>query len=449
MSIVAIFVVLWLPSLFVAVMSAPLKDCTFSTCLNGGVCLNSTNGSYCSCTAGYRGRYCATRDIEALKNEVDALSEKLSRLQNLQNQFYSFLNQVFTDTMDSILSSQGPRFFTEWMTIEHREASQLRMFSIGNNRLFVGVATTTHNHALYGITIYEIISNSSLNTIQTIQVEAVRAFQTFSIGGGNYIAIACHHGNRSNSSSWLYKWSESQFVLHQEIKESQATDVDFISTSSGSFLAFGSDHSDVIRFFYVWDPASEQFVSFLPIPETNATKVHFLSTTEGTYLTLAGTDARSAVFEFKGSNFEPFRIEANIEAQDLYPFPVGPFLFLAASNQFGNRRQSHSLVLYRLSGDGFEEHASLPVTGHHVRYFPVKGEHFLAVAGAQSSSDSSNLVVYKLDGASVVEFQKIPAPSTTFVDTYQLPNGCRILLVSNKSGFPKLYKWVSVGLKQN
>ena len=349
-----------------------------------------------------------------------------------------------------VLSSQGPRFFIEWITIEHSEASQLRMFSIGTNRHFIGVATTNQAHALYGITIYEIMPNSSLNAIQTIQVEGIRTFQSFSLNDAHYIAIACSHGNNSTSSSWLYKWSGFQFVQRQEITNNGAADVDFISTSQASFLAFSCDLHDSVPVVYVWDPSNEQFVFYQSIPVMGAVKVHFAMAKDTIYLTVAAVHTAPAVFEFKVSTFKLVDSEINSKARDLYPFSVGSFLFLVALNQFESMRHLNSSVLYRLSGDHFKEHASLPISGDHVHYFPVKGEHFLVVAGEQSGSGSvTDVVVHKLDGASLVPFQRIPAPSASFVDTFLLPDGCRVLLVSSLSGFPKLYKWASVGLKPN
>ena len=40
--------------------------CTVSACLNGGVCVNGTNGSFCSCALGYRGQYCGTSKLQSL-----------------------------------------------------------------------------------------------------------------------------------------------------------------------------------------------------------------------------------------------------------------------------------------------------------------------------------------------------------------------------------------------
>lgn len=349
-----------------------------------------------------------------------------------------------------VLSSQGPRFFVEWITIEHSEASQLKMFSIGINRLFVGVATTNRAHAHYGITIYEIMPNSSLNAMQTIQVEGIRSFQSFSLDNAHYIAIACSHGENSASSSWLYKWSDFQFVQQQEITNIGASDVDIISTPQASFLAFSCDLRDSVPVVYVWDPSNEQFVFYQSIPVMGAAKVHFAMAKDTIYLSVAAAHTSPAVFEFKVSDFKLVNNGINRQARDLYPFLVGSFLYLFALHQSESTRHLNSSVLYRLSGDHFEEHATLPISGDQVHYFPVKGEHFLVIAGGQSISGSgSDVVIHKLDGASIVPFQRIPAANSSFVETFLLPDGCRILLVSSLSGFPKLYKWASVGLKLN
>ena len=322
------------------------------------------------------------------------------------------------------------------------------MFNMGTNRRqFLAAATTVPNHAQYGVTIYEIMPNSSLYTMQTIQVPGLNRFQTFSLGGTQYIAAACSLEGNGTLSSWLYKWSGFQFLQLQELPTNGATDVDFISTLQASFLVFSSSAQSVI---YVWDPANEQFVQYQLVPFMGATRVHFATAMNTIYLALTSGGTASAVFAYDDNSiFELLQSDISSWSRDLYPFAVGSFLFLVALNQFEGATHSHSpfnsSVVYRLSGDHFQEHSKLPINGEYVRYFPVKGEHFIIV----SSGGSAGLVIYKLDGAGLLQFQRISAQNVSFVDTFLTPDGCRVLLVSDVNGFPTLYKWASLGLIPN
>ena len=344
-----------------------------------------------------------------------------------------------------VLSSQGPRFFAEWMTIEHSDASQIKMFSIGTSRIFLAAATTVPNHTHYGLTVYEIMLNSSLDTVQTIQVEGLGGFQTFALGGVQYIAITCGLGEHGMASAQLFKWTDSGFTKQQEMPTNGATDVDFISSSQASFLAFSAS-SGSLPVVYVWDSENEQFIYYQSIPLVGAERVHFATAKNTAYLTLINSNTTSAVYAYQNPKFELLQDNVSSQSRDLYPFAVGSFLFLMALNQFEGTTHLSDSVLYRLSADHFLEHTAIPIRGEYVHYFPVKGEHFLVVA---SSGPSSGLFIYRLDGASVVQFQRISAPSASSVESFMLPDGCKVLLVSNVNGFPRLYKWASLGLMNN
>jgi len=374
------------------------------------------------------------------------------------------MSSVVAVLSSSVVNVEGPRFFKEWLEIDFSGISYVSSFEIGG-RLFLGAINTNTNHQHQEVIIYEIANDSVLVHIQTIQVESPVSFKSFSIDSNNhFIAVA---NDDESFPSKLYKWNgtSTRFQKVQDLPTKGVKDVDFINIpNSGRFLVFSGYHDgqsyNTPSSIYVWISPMTLFVPYQKIPTTGARKVHFLPVETETYLTVASEydgngngRTNSSVFHWNGTRFNLFQLIPTYHAHELYPFKIGCHFFLVAAN-FNSTSHSTTSNVYRLDNGRFVEHALIQTNGAvAVESFTIESEHFLAVANSfneDAMNAETKSVIYKITGPSLIPFQEVPTKSASYIHAFALKeSGCKALVVSNKAGKAKLYKWTRVSIIKN
>ncbi len=370
----------------------------------------------------------------------------------------------------TVLSAQGPRFFREYLEIDHHSITQVKHFRMGSQR-YLAAVNTNSRHRHYGIIIYELLDDDTLVHIQTIS-DPNRplniAIKPFSIGGEYFIASANDFNLNSESvNSKLYRWERNRFNLMQTFGTNGSKDVDFISIPNvGSFLAFACyrnsrSFATTSRILF-WQPTTSRFISFRKLETTGARKIHFSVANGETYITVASEydeshhgHSNSSVyrFDFKTGEFLLFQHIPTYRAWDLRLFAVGCQTFLVAANYYNNSSHNTMSVMYRLEKGRFVEHAVLPTKGVvAVEPITIQTENFLAVANShdeQSAGAKTASMIYKLDGPNVVPFQEIPTRKASHIHSFTTKDGCTALVIADRVGRSKLYKWTRVGVDKS
>ena len=295
------------------------------------------------------------------------------------------------------------------------------------------------------------------------------SFKSFSTDTSNhFLAVANHFCLQSDverSPSKLYRWNGTWFEKVQDFPLKGVKDIDFISIpNSGKFLVFSGYHNgqsyDTPSSLYYWKTPNLSFVPYQKIPTTGAQKVHFLTVESETYLTVASEydgdgngHTNSSVFRWNGIHFDLFQLIPTYRAHDLYPFKIGCQIFLVAAN-FQNNIHNTTSNVYRLDNGRFVEHASIKTNrAVAVESFTIESEHFLAVANSfdeDARSPETKSIIYKITGPSLVPFQEVPTSSASHIHAFTLKQSpCKALVVSNKDGKAKLYKWTRVSITKN
>ena len=344
--------------------------------------------------------------------------------------------------------------------------TQAKHFTV-SQRHFLGVVYPNMYETHYGIIVYE-LTEELLIRVQTIAIEHPKAFETFTVEDGFYLAVADFEG-----TSTVYKWNGQKFstLPFQSFSVTRAYDVSFHAVpNGGGFLAFSSYHNTMTHnsstSLYIWNTITSKFHEHvyqpgLPLQSAGAKKLHFFTVSGNSYLSIAseyswngspGTE--SQVFKWNGTHFNLFQNIPTHSAEDLYPMVIGCQAFLVAANHKHGGTYNTDSFVYLLEGGRFREFAKIPTKGARaVHHFGKNGEYFVMIANSHDASTrnptSTESVLYRIDGTSFIPFQSIQTEEAFFIDSFRTPENCLALVISNKAGKTLLYKWNSISLKEN
>lgn len=353
--------------------------------------------------------------------------------------------------MDSI---NGPRYFSQWLSLDAPSSSDVAYFSFRTDQFLV--VTSFNNERL---SIYKFERNSvTLN--YSISVEGSVATKAFYIGDRVYLAVAC-----KNANSLLYAWVNNALQLKQSFKTYDANYVDVeVTKNKEKLLVFTSYYNKTKKTYHVpsliykWNEALQMFQLHQYLASTGAKRAHFFNIRSDLWLTIAcekndadsngGVD--SYVYKWNGTHFNVFTKIMTFHSYDVYPLVAGSQVYLIATNYKINGNRNVQSTIYKLDqkANKFNEFGSFFTQGATaVEYFKIKSEYFIAVANSYnetSYSSKTNSLLYRFDGFTLKEFQTIPTIKAVDIQHLLVGPECPILAVVSEGGNVVLYQWEDV-----
>lgn len=301
-----------------------------------------------------------------------------------------------------------------------------------------------------------------LNLYQEVLTHAASDFESFTIDGEIYLAIAnaLKHPEGRDIDSKIYKWNGTSFIEIQAIPTRNAHDWESFVINGQTYLAVanstnnsGTDYN-IDSKIYKWNTTSSKFEDVQAIPTNGAFFWESFNIDGNTYLALANSynnssfNVDSKIYKWDNGAFEILQTIPTSWGFDWENFTIGDDTYLAVANYYNGSTHINESKVYKWDGTYFTEHQSILTTGAaDWESFVIDGENYLALA---NHNDGSNFhvdsIIYKWNGNSFDEFQNISTIGANDWE-YFTYGGEKYLAVANQSDNAilelesKIYRW--------
>ena len=240
---------------------------------------------------------------------------------------------------------------------------------------------------------------------QEFITDFARAWEHFTIGSDDFIAVAnSHNGTSSLMPVVVYRYNvtASVFEQFQEIPSKDARDVRYFNISGEHFIAIANVYDDVSyaqdAVVYRFNHTTSAFEVFQNIPGNAAVALEYFRLSTSHFLVVANyydpvgkTYALpSVVYQYNATTeaFEVFQEIDTLAATHLEYFHMGDTDFLAVANQRNATSSNVNSVVYRYNNAtaAFEPLQDIATSGiAHIEHFVIDDLNFMAFAGLSST----------------------------------------------------------------
>lgn len=335
--------------------------------------------------------------------------------------------------------------FSGYQAIPTKAAETWESFTI-DGETYLAVANMRNNLRSYNINsvIYK-WSGSSFTEFQAIPTNGAADWESFSIDGKTYLAVANHHDDVTsyNTDSKIYEWNGSIFVEIQSFETHGAMDWESFTIDGETYLASANSYNGstftINSKIYRWDGTS--FVKIQDIETSGAADWESFSISGETYLAVANyrDDSTFAIIYSKIykwnetiSKFEEIQSILTSAAWDWESFIIDGETYLAVANSSNNSSGNVDSIIYKWNGTAFHDIQTIPTNGaHDWESFTIGSDTFLAVASYSNDSTwNINSKIYIWDGTSFIESQAIPTNGAIDWESFVI-DGTTYLAVAN------------------
>ena len=333
--------------------------------------------------------------------------------------------------------------FLPYQNILTRGATDWESFTIDG---LTYLAIANYHHPLHNSEIDSKIyrwNGTSFVEFQSIPSSGATDWDFFTIDGTHYLALTNSLSNLQNPNlnSIIYKWNGTSFVEFQSIASNCAEDWEHFEIDGDFYLALANNRSDLYTYninskIYKWN--GSDFVWHQDIPTSGCLDTESLTINGDTYLAVANhydgssRNIDSKIYKWDGNSFVEFQSIPTNSAYDWVDFSINGRTFLVVANQHDGTTYHRDSVIYEWNGTFFEEFQRIPTYGAHAwECIPVNNEIYLVVANNQNDTSSNiNSVIYKWDGTSFVAMQQIPTHGANDLKSFVI-DGETYLAVAN------------------
>ncbi len=329
---------------------------------------------------------------------------------------------------------QGPRFFVKNSLIGPQGVIQTELFtdSYEKKTYMLFLSNVPSQPQLSGVSIYRRYDNGTLSLAHTLSLLAPSSLTTFTIGDSWYMAIVNSPSTTNkgpNTHTRLYKWSQGQLNLAQELTAPGARDVHYLIVDNVyHFLTVscGSDGQGTVRNSLVYAWYNGGFVFYQTLATHGGKNVKSVETNDHRMFLTVSSDIRSTVFQWNGTYFTIYQELPASEAMEMIRIDSLTFLLAVGSDMS---------TLYRLDKH-FVPHTNAPAATT-AKYININSEYFIAFG------HNTTVEIHMIDGAGLTHFQTLS--SSAPVLSLSAMGGAEQLVISltNRYDQPNtvLYQW--------
>ena len=337
---------------------------------------------------------------------------------------------------------QGLHFFEKFQEIPTKGATDVKLFSIGDDLFLVFANYNGDNLGNKVKSVVYKMENERFVLNQTLSTQGPYGIEHFQIDGVHYMAIANHYFGGYKQNSVIYKWSAGKFEEFQVISTSGASGFKFFTIEGDHYLAVAEYNDDstysIDSFVYKWKQG--RFVKYQNIPSDGARACDSIVIANETFLVYANYyhsqkkyNTESNVYKWSGGHFLKFQSVQTQWARSAKFFRVNGHVFLAFTKYHTGSKYNTNSPIYKWDGVKFTLFQEVPTKGAiEMHPFEMNGEVFFAVANyyGDSGGNSVRSVVYKASGAQFTLYQDLPTFGAHGVHAI-VHNGQRYLVFAN------------------
>lgn len=317
------------------------------------------------------------------------------------------------DQSQNLLSSlNGPRFFTQWTSLQLSEkVVDTSFLQIGNKQMLAVLTTSFLVH------VFELHNQSIFVEAQILPSRQAQSIKGFSLRGRDCLAVAqssqaLQSGVEDKAKSALYCWNATSdsFEKLQDIATRGALHVEFVSIRHiFEFLVFSCSRyrgqTNTPTYVYVWSEDRQRFLLYQYLPTVGAIRSSAMSAEDSTFLSVhqINGDASSStnIFVWNGTYFHHVQ---SLSARTGYVFAAGRCMFMVSSGVIYRHDMDHKNFTFHSTLRGPQDSRDL------YEYFTASNEYFLVVSHFEGNG-SDSLAIYRLNGFDFVPYQNIPVQS--------------------------------------
>ena len=295
--------------------------------------------------------------------------------------------------------------FDKVQDIETNGARDFASFTI-DGQTYLAVANY-HNDSTYNNDSYIYQWNSTTNQfdqIQAIATNGAHDFASFTIDGQTYLAVANHYNDSTNNiESHIYQWNSTtnQFDQIQAIATNGARDFESFTIDGQTYLAVANHRNDstynIDSHIYQWNSTTNQFDQIQAIA-TNGTLDFESFTIDGqTYLAVANHrndstyNIDSHIYQWNSTTnqFDQIQAIATNGTLDFESFTIDGQTYLAVANHRNDSTYNIDSHIYQWSSttNQFDQIQAIATNGaHDFESFTIDGQTYLAVANYYNGS---------------------------------------------------------------
>ncbi len=303
-----------------------------------------------------------------------------------------------------------------------------------------GVAGTVGTQAL---TIEPAAIDTSTYNTTTLNktATAAQAAEAFEIDGVRYLMVA----NATATTSTLYRWNGSDFVVHQNVAINRSNDVRTFTIDGERYLVGGNGTTSVMR----WDRSTSSFVALQSFSTAQAYDYELFTIGGVQYLVVSELSSpTSRVYRWAGSQFELAQTlttsasTGEVGARDFHYFSIGSEQYLLASANLAS--EPNRIFRWNSATGQFVQHQDMAnnTTAMDAEVVTIGSNQYLLQVDI-----GSRVLVYQWDSATstfnATALQTINTnTSSAFeVETFQV-NGQTYFVLANIGGTTSpLYRW--------
>ena len=316
---------------------------------------------------------------------------------------------------------QGLHFFEKFQEIPTKGATDVKLFSIGDDLFLVFANYNGDNLGKKAKSVVYKMENKRFVLNQTLSTQGPYGIEQFQIDGVHYMAIANHYVGGYKLNSVIYKWSTGKFEEFQVISTNGASGFKFFTIEGDHYLAVAEYYDDsthsIDSFVYKWKQG--RFTKYQNIPTDGARACESTVIANGTFLVYANYyhsqkkkyNTESNVYKWSGGHFLKFQ---SVQTQGAYSakfFRVNGHVFLAFANYRTGSKRNINSPIYKWDGVKFTLFQEILTQGAmEMHPFEMNGEMFFAVANSYDEDNSGysvRSVVYKASGAQFTLYQDL------------------------------------------
>ncbi len=301
-----------------------------------------------------------------------------------------------------------------------------------------------------------LVSFSGLQEVQSIATSGALDWESFSIGGESYLAVANDgNGSTHNINSKIYKWDGSAFAEVQSIATNGGRDWESFSIAGESYLAVANNYNDstqnINSKIYKWNGSA--FAEVQSIATNGAYGWESFSIAGESYLAVANHyngstyNINSKIYKWNGSAFAEVQSIATNGAYGWESFSISGESYLVVANYMNGSTNIDSKI-YKWNGSAFAEVQSIATNGAlDWESFSIGGESYLAVANSYNGSTYSvNSKIYKWNGSAFAEVQSIVTDGAADWESFSIGGESYLVVANRYNGSTynidsKIYKW--------
>ena len=238
----------------------------------------------------------------------------------------------------------------------------------------------------------------------SIATNGAHDFESFSIDGETYLAVANHYNNSTyNLDSHIYQWNSTtnQFDEVQDIETNGALDFESFTIDGQTYLAVANHRNDstynIDSHIYQWNEATNQFDQIQAIATNGAYDFESFTIDGQTYLAVANyyndstRNLDSHIYQWNSTTnqFDEVQdIETN-GAYDFASFTIDGQTYLAVANNYNDSTRNIKSHIYQWSSttNQFDEVQAIETNGAvDFASFTIDGQTYLAVANHHNNS---------------------------------------------------------------